>query len=154
MRLGIFQVLEQTSQLKGTEEKINFLRIHGSPALQQILKYAFDPSIVWDLPEGAPPYTPCIYPAQEMRLFAEARRLYLFVKGGNPNLTKIKREALYIELLESIHPEDAKLLIDIKDKKVPYKGITAKLVKEAFPGLIEELVPNEKQSAKDKKETA
>ena len=143
MRLGIFQVLEHASQLKSTEDKINFLRTNGSPALHQILKYAFDPSIVWDLPKGAPPYTPCIYPAQEMRLFAEARRLYLFLKGGNPNLSKLKREALYIELLESIHPEDAKLLVDVKDKKIPYKGITAKLVKEAFPGLIEEQVLNE-----------
>ncbi len=145
MRLGIFQVLEQASQLKSTEDKINFLRTNGSPALHQILKYAFDPSIVWDLPKGAPPYTPCIYPAQEMRLFAEARRLYLFLKGGNPNLSKLKREALYIELLESIHPEDAKLLIDVKDKKIPYKGVTAKLVKEAFPGLIEEQVLNEER---------
>jgi hypothetical protein len=147
MRLGIFQILEETSKLKSNEEKINFLRSSGSPALHQILKYALDPSIVWDLPEGAPPYTPCIYPAQEMRLLAETRRLYLFLKGGNPNLTKLKREALYIELLESIHPEDAKLLVSIKDKKIPYKGITAKLIKEAFPGLIEELVPNEERSS-------
>lgn len=147
MRLGIFQILEQASKLKGTEDKIQFLRSNSSAPLQQILKYAFDPSIVWDLPEGAPPYTPCIYPAQEMRLFTEVRRLYLFVKGGNPNLTKLKREALYIELLESIHPEDAKLLVEVKDKKIPYKGITAKLVKEAFPGLIEEQAPNEEQSS-------
>lgn len=147
MRLGIFQILEETSKLKGNEEKINFLRTNSSPALQQILKYALDPSIVWDLPEGAPPFNPCIYPAQEMRLFAETRRLYLFLKGGNPNLTKLKREALYIELLESIHPEDAKLLVSIKDKKIPYKGINAKLIKEAFPGLIEELVPNEDRTS-------
>jgi len=150
MRLGIFQILEQASSTKGTEEKINVLRQNASPALQQVLKYAFDPTIVWDLPEGAPPYKPCVYPAQEMRLFAEARRLYLFLKGGNPNLTKLKREALYIELLESIHPEDAKLLVEIKDKKIPYKGITLKLVKEAFPGLIEELKADEERSSKDK----
>lgn len=150
MRLGIFQILEQASSTKGTEEKINVLRQNASPALQQILKYAFDPTIVWDLPEGAPPYKPCVYPAQEMRLFAEARRLYLFLKGGNPNLTKLKREALYIELLESIHPEDAKLLVEIKDKKIPYKGVTLKLVKEAFPGLIEELKADEERSSKDK----
>ena len=140
-------MLEQASTLKGTEEKINFLRANNSPALQIILKYAFDPSIVWDLPEGAPPFTPCPYPAQEMRLMAEARRMYLFVKGGNPNLTKLKRESLYIELLESIHPSDAALLIALKDKKVPYKGITAKLVKEAFPDLIVEQNPNEEQSS-------
>lgn len=147
MRLGIFQVLEQASTIKGTEEKINFLRNNNSPALQIILKYAYDPSIVWDLPEGAPPYTPCPYPAQEMRLMAEARRLYLFVKGGNPNLTKIKRESLYIELLESVHPSDAVLLNAVKDKKIPYKGITAKLVKEAFPDLIVEQKVNEEQSS-------
>lgn len=147
MRLGIFQVLEQASKIKSTQEKIDFLRTNNSPALQTILKYTFDPSIVWDLPDGAPPYTPCPYPAQEMRLMAEARRLYLFIKGGNPNLNKIKREALYIELLESIHPEDAKLLIAVKDKKTPYKGITLKLVKEAFPDLIVEPVTNEEQSS-------
>lgn len=145
MRLGIFQIFEQASKLKASEEKINFLRTHDSAALQSILKYTMDPSIVWDLPAGAPPYKPCPYPAQEMRLVSEIRRLYLFVKGGNPNLTKLKREALYIELLESVHPEDALLLISMKDKKIPYKGITPKLIKEAFPGLITELVPNEEQ---------
>lgn len=146
MRLGIFQVLEQASKQKGTEDKIKFLQENNSPALQTILKYAFDPSIVWDLPSGAPPYKPCPYPAQEMRLMAEARRLYLFIKGGNPNLNKIKREALYIELLESIHPDDAVLLNSVKEKKIPYKGINVKLVKEAFPGLIVEQ-ENEGQSS-------
>ena len=143
MRLGIFQIFEQAAALKTVQEKIDFLRAQQSPALLTILKYAYDPKLVWDLPDGAPPYKPCIYPAQEMRLMSEVRRLYLFVKGGNPNLTKIKREALYIELLESIHPQDAELLNSIKEKKIPYKGITAKLVKEAFPSLIEDISANE-----------
>lgn len=147
MRLGIFQVLEQASKLKATEEKIEFLRANNSPSLQIVLKYAFDPTIVWDLPAGDPPYKPCPYPAQEMRLMAEARRLYLFIKGGNPNLTKLRREALYIELLESIHPEDAELLNAVKSKKLPYKGINAKLVKETFPGLIVEPASNEERSS-------
>jgi hypothetical protein len=138
MRLGIFQILEQASALKSTEDKINFLRQNQNPALQTILRYAYDPTIVWDLPEGAPPFKECPYPAQELRLMSEVRRLYLFIKGGNPNLTKLRREALYIELLESIHPSDAAILVAIKEKKIPYKGITAKLVKEAFPGLIAE----------------
>lgn len=146
MRLGLFQVLDACSKLKSSEEKVNFLRANYSPALTTLLRYALDPSIVWDLPPGDPPYKPCPYPAQEMRLMSEVRRLYLFIKGGNPNLTKLKREALYIELLESIHPEDAILLNSIKGKKIPYKGITIKLVKEAFPGLIAEPA-NEEQSS-------
>ena len=143
MRLGLFQILEEVSKLKSNEDKINFLRSQDNKALIALLKYAYDPSIIWDLPEGAPPYTPCPYPAQELRLMSEVRRLYLFIKGGNPNLTKMKRESLYIELLESVHPKDAELLNAIKDKKIPYKGINVKLVKEAFPGLIEESSPNE-----------
>lgn len=138
MRLGIFQILEKAAAFKNVEERIEVLHQNDSTALRTILKYAYDPQIVWDLPEGAPPYKPCPYPAQEMRLMSEIRRLYLFAKGGNPNLSKLRREALFIELLESIHPEDAKLLISIKDKKLPYKSLTAKVIKEAFPGLIEE----------------
>ena len=145
MRLGLFQILEKASELKSTQEKVDFLRSQNNNALLAVLKYTFDPKIIWDLPDGAPPYTPCIYPAQELRLMSEVRRLYLFVKGGNPNLTKLKREALYIELLESIHPQDAVLLISMKDKKIPYKGINAKLVKEAFPGLIDDLNQNEQK---------
>jgi len=138
MRLALFQVLQQTSEQSGAAAKVEFLRQHEGAPLKVLLKYALDPNIEWDLPDSEPPYKPCPYPGQETRLISEARRLYLFIKGGNPNLNKIKREALYIELLESIHPEDAKLLIAVKNKKIPYKGITIKLVNEAFPGLIEE----------------
>ena len=142
MRLGIFQILEKAAEQKAVADRIAILQQNAGPALHTILKYAYDPNIVWDLPEGEPPYKPCPFPAQEMRLFAEIRRLYLFLKGGNPNLTKLRRETLFIELLESVHPSDAKILISIKDKKLPYKSITAKLVKEAFPGLIEEVPAN------------
>lgn len=148
MRLGIFQILEQAAGHKAVADRIETLRQHDSGALRTVLKYAIDPSIVWDLPEGAPPYTPCPYPGQEMRLFAEIRRLYLFIKGGNPNLNKLRREALFIELLESIHPDDAKILVAVKDKKLPYKTLNAKIIKEAFPELVEEVQPDEKAGQK------
>ena len=69
-------------------------------------------------------------------LYTEARRLYLFIEGGNPNLTQLKRESMFVDLLQSINPEDAKLLISIKDKKLPYKGLSSKTVLKAFPGLF------------------
>jgi hypothetical protein len=71
-------------------------------------------------------------------LYTEARRLYLFLKGGNPNLTPFRREMLFINLLETVHPNDAKLLLTVKEKKLPYKGLTLNLIKEAYPGLINE----------------
>ena len=148
MKLGLFEVLKQTSELKSTNDKVAFLRQHDNVALRQLVKYALDPNILWDLPATDPPYKPCPYPGQEMRLMSEVRRLYLFIKGGNPNLTKLKRESLYIELLESVHPDDAVLLNHCKIKKLPYKGLTAKLFNEAFPGLIEEKVGSEDKASK------
>lgn len=138
MRLGIFEVLKKTSELSSFDERVHFLRSQDNGALKTVLKYALDPNIIWDLPETDPPYKPTPHPAQENMLMTESRRLYLFIRGGNPNLKQLRREALYIELLESVHPEDAILLNHAKNKKLPYKNITIKLVNEAFPGLIEE----------------
>lgn len=138
MRLGIFEVLKQTSEIASYNDRVLFLRNHDGGALRTILKYALDPNIIWDLPDTDPPYKPCPYPGQENILMVESRRLYLFIRGGNPNLKQTRREALYIELLEVVHPEDAKLLNCAKNKKLPYKNLTVKLVNEAFPGLIED----------------
>jgi hypothetical protein len=148
MKLGISEILKKTSEIKSTTDKVVFLRQNDNNALKQLVKYALDPNIVWDLPATDPPYKPCPYPGQELRLMSEVRRLYLFIRGGNPNLTKIKRETLYIELLESVHPEDATLLNSCKNKKLPYKGLTAKLFNEAFPGLIEEKAGSEDKASK------
>jgi hypothetical protein len=61
--------------------------------------------------------------------------MYLFIEGGNPNLTKLKREMLFIQLLEGVHKDDANLLCHIKDKKLPFKTINNDIVKKAFPNL-------------------
>jgi hypothetical protein len=136
MRLGIAEVLKMASEQKTKEEKINVFRKNDSSALRTVLKYALDPAIKWALPAGDPPYKPTAYLDQQPMLYNEARRLYLFIEGGNPNLTPLKRETLFIGLLESIDPADAKMLLAAKDKKLPVKGITAAIVNEAFPGLI------------------
>lgn len=136
MRLGIAEVLKLASEQKTKEEKINVFRKNDSSALRTVLKYALDPAVKWALPPGAPPYKPAPYLDQQSMLYHEARRLYLFIEGGNPNLTPLKRESLFIGLIESIDPEDAKVLLAAKDKKLPVKGITSTIVNEAFPGLI------------------
>lgn len=136
MRLGIAEVLKLASEQKTKEEKINVFRKNDSSALRTVLKYALDPAVKWALPPGAPPYKPAPYLDQQSMLYSEARRLYLFIEGGNPSLTPLKRETLFIGLIESIDPEDAKLLLAAKDKKLPVKGITAAIINEAFPGLI------------------
>lgn len=138
MKLGIAEILENASKLTKKQDKIEYLRNNYSPVLGQIIQYAFDPKIVWDLPPGEPPYKPSEFPDSQGILYSEARRLYLFVKGGNQNLTPFKREMLFINLLESLDAKDAKLLLNIKEKKLPYKGLTLNLIKEAYPGLLNE----------------
>lgn len=135
-RKSIAWILEFTSKLPNEEEQIKCLQANDNSAIRTVLKFCFDPNIKWLLPEGDAPYKPCEYPNMDNMLYSEARRLYLFVEGGNPNLTTLKRESMFVELLQSITPEDAKLLVSIKDKKLPYKGLTSKTVLKAFPGLF------------------
>lgn len=135
-RRAISWILEFTSKLPTREEKIACLRANGVQQILTILKYCFDPNIKWLLPTGDAPYTPSEFPNLENVLYGEARKLYLFIEGGNPNLHQTRREAIFLEMLQSIHPQDAKLLISIKDKVMPYEGLTADLVQEAFPGIF------------------
>lgn len=138
MRLGIAETLTKASKLSKNQEKIDFLRANYHPALGTVVKYTLDPNVKFNLPEGAPPFKKNDIPGQETRLYSEVRKLYLFLEGCTKKINKIKREALFIELLENVDPNDADLLIAMKDKKWPFKNLSIKLVKEAYPGLIEE----------------
>ena len=106
----------------------------STPHIFTILKYIFKQSILWDLPEGNPPYKsqPKESDLQHM-LYSEFRRLKIFMKGEYPQMKPMKREILFIEFLESLDPDDAKLIISMKDKKSPYKGLTKKLICDTYP---------------------
>jgi len=136
MRIGVSEFLEKVNKLKKKEEKVAALQHNDSFIIRTILQGALDPRVKWLLPEGTPPYKPSELVDQENVLLREARRLIHFVEGGNPDLKQMRRETLFVELLESVAPSDAKLLCSIKDKKLPFKGITVDIVKEAFPGLL------------------
>ena len=66
----------------------------------------------------------------------EWRHLYNFVKGGNDSLTALRRETMFIQMLEGLHPEEAKILCLVKDKQLQTKyKITQEVVAEAFPDI-------------------
>lgn len=138
MKLSVAEVLKRASDMKDENQQIQWLRQNNSVALESILRGAFDPAIKWQLPPGAPPYKPSDIVDQQHRLYTECRKLYLFIEGGNPNLKQIRREHLFIEMLEAIDPEDAKLLLAVKEKTMPYPNITLDLVRKAFPLIISE----------------
>ncbi len=130
------EILTKVNNAKDKPKKIAVLKEHDSVALRQVLKGAFDPKIKWDLPEGTPPFKRNDAPAgtEHTSLFSEARRLWHFVKDADPNLTKAKREMMFIQLLEGLQEDDADLMIAVKEKTLNkrYKGLTDAVVKEAF----------------------
>lgn len=131
---SIAWILKFTSELPNDEEKIKCLQANER-VVKEILRYAFDPSVKFLLPEGAPPYKPSPEKYNEDAFYHEVRKLYLFIEGGNNDLKPARREFLFLDVLQAIHPDDAELLIAVKDKKLPWEGITSKLVLKAFPGL-------------------
>ena len=132
----ISEIFTKINNAKDKPKKIEVLRKYDTPGMRMILKGAFDPKIQWDLPEGTPPYIANEAPAGTQHTFleVEARRLYNFAKGGNNTLNKIRKETLFIQMLEGLHESEAKVLIDVKNKSLnkTYKGLTSDMVKEAF----------------------
>jgi hypothetical protein len=90
------------------------------------------------VPDTPPPWKKNEFEDEAKSLiYREARRLKIFIKGGGyDELNKIKREQLFISLLEDVDNDDAELLCVMISKK-PFKGLTVKTVNDAFPGLIE-----------------
>lgn len=138
MKLGLGEILEKASQQRTKKDRVAVLHQYNCRALQDLIQYALHPAITWNLPAGDPPYKPCSYLDQEGMLYKELRRLYIFVNDNGNRLKPSRLEMLFIELLESVAPKDAELLLMVKERKLP-KGLTTSVIEEAFPGLI----PNE-----------
>ena len=131
------EIATKVNNAKDKPRKLKVLTDNDSVPLRQVLKGAFDPNIEWLLPKGTDvPFNVNEAPigTEHTLLSQEAKRLYLFTKGGDNSLTQKKRETLFIQMLEGLSAEEAKFLITVVNKRVnnEYKGFTANLVKEAF----------------------
>jgi len=133
----VFQQLEQ--QTTKAKRKEVLLKHKDMAALRDILRGMFDDKIVFLLPEGKPPYTPNRPESTPSTLLRKHREFGWYVKGGpGRDLPSFKREKMFIELLESIHPDDALIVLAMVSKKSPIKGLNKKLVQEVFPNLIQD----------------
>ena len=129
------EIFTKINNAKDKPKKIAILRENDSPGMRMLLKAAFDPKIKFDMPEGHPPYIANEAPAgtDHTSLIQQSKKLYLFIKGGS-TIPKLKKETLFIQMLEGLHKDDAEALLVIKDKTLnrSYKGLTDSMVKEAF----------------------
>ena len=137
--LLLSEVLRKVSNAKTKDEKIKLLRDNNSAALRALLIWNFDDSIRSAIPEGDVPYTPNDAPAgtDHSRLSHEYRGFYRFCKGGDNRLSDMKRETMFIQLLEGLHKDEAELVCLVKDGILAkgYKRITKAVVSGAFPQI-------------------
>ena len=139
IRISITEILDKTAEFKQKADKIKWLKENDNPALRTILSYTYDRNIKFLIPDTPPPWTKNEFEDEaKSLLYREARRLRIFIEGGGyDQLKQIKREQLFISLLEDVDNDDAETLCKMIQKK-PFKGITKKAVMEAFPDLIQE----------------
>jgi hypothetical protein len=136
MKLSIAEIVNKATKLSTKQEKIEWLRNNDSVPLRTVIKCMYDKEVEFLIPSTPPPWKKNNYIDVQGMLYKEARRLRIFIKGGGyDNLNQVKREQLFISLLEDIDNEDAELLCKMIAQK-PLKGLSKAIVMEAFPGLI------------------
>ena len=161
-----FEVLEAASKQRTKAKKVEVLQKYKHPSLITLFVWNFDTSIISLLPEGEVPYgntkedqtttgtlsskiNDAVDKMAEMgsnslgsqdqgkaSIRAEYKKFYNFCKGGNPSLSSLRRETMFINILQGLHPLEAEILILVKDKKLQEKyKITKEIVSIAYPEI-------------------
>ena len=131
---GLGEIISDVKDAKSVGEKIKVLQKHDSRELRGLFELAYDNRIKWALPEGNPPYQPLDKSMdQQGMMYSEMRRMYVFLEG-KANVSQARREQMFVQLLETVDPDDAKLLIEVKDRKI--KGCSKTTVKQAFEDFL------------------
>jgi hypothetical protein len=161
-----FEVFGLISKQRSNTKKVELLQKYEHPSIKSILIWNFDDTIVSLLPEGLVPYASVgqqnvrsgnlsdnINRSIEMMgelnsnsigsqdqgrssIRKEYTYFYNFVKGGNDGLSKMRRETMFINILEGLHPLEAEILMLVKDKKLETKyKISKQNVSDAYPDI-------------------
>jgi len=136
MALSIADIFEDVAKAKTREDKREVLMKNESWSLKALLQQNYHPDAKWLIPPGPPPYNENQNSADTSLLY-EAKKLDYYT-DGKKNLPMLKRESMFVSLLEHLSPDEAKILIAVKDQKLTYKGLTYKLVKDTWPDLLPE----------------
>ena len=133
---SIVEILGLVEETKGKQSKVDILKqFTGRNDVKYALKAAFDPRVVFTLPEGLPdgfvigdPDTPegamDMAPERFIRVF---KRMQYWVEGGSAQASQSKREEIYLNTLRSLEKSEAEFLVAIKDKTMPFKSVTKEI---------------------------
>lgn len=134
----VFEILDLASKQRTTAKKVEVLQQYRNDALTAVLIWNYDESVISMLPDGEVPFNKNDVPVgtDHTSLRREWKNLYHFVKGGNDSLSKTRRESMFIQMLEGLHPSEAEILCLIKDKSLQSKfKLTKSVVEQAFPDI-------------------
>lgn len=134
----ISEIVDLASKQRSNDKKVEVLKKYRTDALTAILIWNFDESVISMLPEGEVPFERNEVPVgtDHTSLRKEWKNLYHFVKGGNDALSKTRRESMFIQILEGLHPDEADILCLVKDKNLDTKyKISKTVVEKAFPDI-------------------
>jgi len=132
------EVLELVNEQKTDAKKVAILKEYECDILKSLFIWNFDDSIISLLPEGKVPYKPNENPlgTDHSSLRREQRNLYMFVKGGNDALSTIRRETIFIQMLEGLHPKEADIIVAVKDGDLEdMYDVPFEVVEEAYPDI-------------------
>lgn len=133
---GLGEIINEVKKAKSVGEKIRILQREDNRELRGIFELTYDNRLRWGLPEGNPPYKPLDKSMDNQgMMYSEMRRMYVFLEG-KANVSQIRREQMFIELLEMIDPDDALLLLEAKARKI--KGVSKKVIKDAYPDFLDD----------------
>lgn len=129
-------IFKEISEAKTHLEKVKILKNNRNPMVDLLMELTFSKNIKINLPEGKPPYLKTgeadLYNAT--LLYANRKQIELFINDNSTHIPQIKREQLFIDLLENLDIKEADLLCEIKDKELTsYPGITKKVISKVYP---------------------
>jgi hypothetical protein len=137
---NLYEVFDEFEMASSKKDKMAVIEKNLSKTLVQVFELAYHPDYQWLITEMPVEYrVPDTLPGiSRCQLSTEIRKLYLFRKGdpSAEKLTDQKRKQLLLQLIESLEPREAEVVIGILSKDLGVKGLTYKFIKEAFPKLL------------------
>lgn len=138
---ALYEVFDDFEMAKNKKERMDIISKNLSQTLVDVLKLTYHPDFQWkvkELPENYKVPTDMLPGITHDSLSRQLRRLYMFREGDftSEKLTESRRNELLIQMLESIEPREAEVLLGIFQKDLGVKGLDYKFVKEAFPNML------------------
>ena len=141
----VFEILELASKQRSNAKKVEVLKTYEHDSVKAICIWNFDDTVISLLPEGEVPYAStgeqtsysgtltskiddAVSKMQELNsnslgsmdqgrssIRKEYHMFYNFVKGGNDGLSSLRRETMFINILQGLHPLEAEILCLVKE---------------------------------------